>query len=200
MADRERADGELVRDILGGDETAFVELYRKWQGPVFRFALGMTGSRETAEDVTQDAFMILFRDGSRFDPERGPLGAYLRGIARNLVYRRFRRDGRHVELPEELGESRPSGEQDDPAAELLRREDVRMVRSAILELPARFREVVVLCELEGLSYAEAAAALGVPIGTVRSRLFRAREGLARRLLPAEERAPLWKRALVRLNP
>lgn len=200
MNDGERSDGELVKGILDGDETAFVCLYRKWQGAVFRFALGMTGSREAAEDVTQDTFMVLFRDGRRFDPERGPLGAYLRGIARNLVYRRFRKDGRYVELPEELGEGRPGGERDDPAAELMRREDIQAVRAAILGLPERFREVVVLCELEGLSYAEAAESLGIPIGTIRSRLFRARESLARGFLRAEERAPLWKRALVRLNP
>lgn len=192
-------DVELVGRLLGGDEAAFVELYRRFQGPIFRFALGMLGSRETAEDVTQETFMVLLREGQRFDPTKGALGSYLRGIARFLVYRRFRRDGRYVLLAEDYDAAAPAEGDGDPGDRLARLEDVRAVRAAVATLPAHYREVVVLAEFEGLSYADVAEALGLPIGTVRSRLFRAREILARTLAPREKEAPSWSRAYLRLT-
>jgi len=199
MSDLAVRDDELVRRTLEGQEDAFVELYHRFQASVYRFALGMLGSRESAEDVTQETFMVLLREGGRFDPTKGALGSYLRGIARFLVYKRFRREGRYVPLAEDFDEAAPAGEEGDPSERLARIEDVRTVRTAVAALPAHYREVVVLAELEGLSYADVAETLCLPIGTVRSRLFRAREILARGLSPNNKRAPAWSGAFLGLT-
>ena len=182
-------------------------LYRRWQAPLHRFAIGMTGSPHAAEDVVQETFMVLMQDAGRYDAGRGPVGAYLRGITRHLVFRRFRRESRFVALVDGFAESLDArlagagvGAPDpDPAQALMRRDDVRAVQSALLRLTPRLREVLVLCDLNDVSYAEAAATLGVPIGTVRSRLSRARDALAQRLERADRRAPV-RAVLARLVP
>jgi RNA polymerase sigma-70 factor (ECF subfamily) len=174
---------ELLRRAGAGDAEAFAALYRRFQGPVHRFAWRMTGSRETAEDVTQETFLALLRGPTRYESGRGPLGAYLYGIARNLLARRAGRDRPYVPLPD--GELRAT----DLGADPERQRAVGTIREAVLALPMHYREVVVLCELQGLPYDEAAAALECPVGTVRSRLHRARALLAARL--RTERAPSW---------
>jgi RNA polymerase sigma-70 factor (ECF subfamily) len=198
----EPLDTDLLERLVAGDEEAFVCLYRRWRPALYRFALGMTGSPATADDVVQETFMILMREGSRYDPDRGAVGAYLRGIARHLVYRRLRREWRLVGLTEVHADGRPRDPDGNPGpADLLaRKDDVRRVHAALLELSPRLREVLVLCELQGVSYAEAAQALLVPIGTVRSRLSRARQALAGRLKEDAAPRPAWKRALARLTP
>src|SRR6267142_5178822 len=92
-------DGELLRSMLAGDEEALATLYRRRQGSVFRFALQMSGSPALAEDVTQEVFMALLRDGTTYDSARGPLNWFLLGIARNLVRQRLRRE-RFYSAPE----------------------------------------------------------------------------------------------------
>lgn len=177
---------ELLRRASSGDEDAFVALYRRFQGPVHRFAWRMTGSRETAEDVTQETFLALLRGPTRYESGRGPLGAYLYGIARNLLARRAGRDRAYVPLSEgEEGALRATDLSADPE----RQRAVGTIREAVLGLPMHYREVVVLCELQGLPYEEAATALECPVGTVRSRLHRARALLAARL--RADRAPSW---------
>jgi len=179
-----------------------VSLYGRWRPALHRFALGMTGSPATADDLVQDTFMILMREGGRYDPTRGTVGAYLRGITRHLVHRRLRRDSRFVELSESVAERRAENRHASPGpAELLSRKDeVRRVQSALLRVTPRMREVLVLCDLQGVSYAEAAEALRVPVGTVRSRLFRAREALADRLKEETAPTPAWRRVLARFSP
>lgn len=180
---------ELLRRASSGDEDAFVALYRRFQGPVHRFAWRMTGSRETAEDVTQETFLALLRGPTRYDSARGPLGAYVYGIARNLLARRAGRDRPYVPLSD--GEE-SALRATDLGADPERQRAVGTIREAVLGLPMHYREVVVLCELQGLPYEEAAAALECPIGTVRSRLHRARALLAARL--CTDRAPSWSGA------
>jgi RNA polymerase sigma-70 factor (ECF subfamily) len=173
----EPADFELLRRMRAGDESAFTVLYQRWQGRLFRYALRMCGSEALAEDVTHEVFMALMNGGGAFDPTQGPLAPYLFGIARNQVRRGL---GRQRALLAEPGEpaAPPS---DDPQERLAALEDVRTVRQAVVALPEHYREAIVLCDLEQLSYEEAAEALGCPIGTVRSRLHRAREILGERL-------------------
>lgn len=206
VAQPELSDVELVHRLAGGDEGAFVCLYRRWQAPLHRFAIGMTGSPHAAEDVVQETFMVLMQDAGRYDAGRGAVGAYLRGITRHLVFRRIRRESRFVALADGFAESldaRLAGASEralpDPAQALMRRDEVRAVQSALLRLTPRLREVLVLCDLNDVSYAEAAATLGVPIGTVRSRLSRARDALAQRLERADRRAPV-RAVLARLVP
>jgi RNA polymerase sigma-70 factor (ECF subfamily) len=176
------SDYDLLTRMLAGDEAAFTVLYRRRQGAVYRFALQMTGSVVIAEDVTQEVFMELIEHGKRFDPSRGALASFLYGVARNLVLRRLERDraaDREPEMEDRAGD-------DDVLGDLTRRETVEQVRRAVLSLPAVYREAVVLCDLQDLSYEDAAAALDCPVGTVRSRLNRGRGMLAQKLRCGEK--------------
>jgi RNA polymerase sigma-70 factor, ECF subfamily len=177
--------------MLGGCAESFAALYDRRQGGVYRFALRMTGSEAFAEDVTQDVFLALVREGCKFDAERGSVKSYLYGMARHRVLRRLERERSHV--PFEGEEDGPSeelpGAAEDPFADLAREEMVGLVRQAVLSLPTHFREVIILCHLQEMNYAEAAAVLACPLGTVRSRLARARTLLVGKLraLQAPER-------------
>ena len=173
----EPPDVELVRRAQHGEREAFALLYRRHQAVIYRFACAMTGSAALAEDVVQDTFLALMRDLHRYDPERAPLRAYLFGVARNVARYRLRSVWRLMPL-EHAGETAGP---DDPAAALSARENTRHLRRCLLALPGRYREVIVLCDLQELEYADAATVLGVPVGTVRSRLNRGRQMLLDRL-------------------
>lgn len=175
-------DEELFIRIHSGDEQAFVSLYRKRQGSIFRFALHMSGSEAVAEDVTQEVFLAVIRDCG-FDPSRGTFLGYLYGIARKLVLRYLDRGRMDPLLESELDRSElpEVATVHDPLAEMTHREGIEALRRAVMALPRRYREVVVLCDLEEVDYAEAADVLGCPIGTVRSRLHRARGLLLEKL-------------------
>ena len=97
----EPSDGELVRRMGAGDAEAFRTIYGRCQGPIFRFVLHMSGNRTIAEDVTQEVFMFLLQEGSRFDPSRGTLQSYLFGIGRNFALRRLDREQSFLPLPED---------------------------------------------------------------------------------------------------
>ncbi len=176
-------DEELLIRIHSGDEPAFVSLYRRRQAAIFRFALHMSGSEAAAEDITQEVFLAMLRDGCGFDPSRGSLAAYLFGIARKLVLRHLERGRNDVALDVASDEAAMPelAVEHDPLLELTHREGLDALRRAVLALPRRYREVVVLCDLEEMDYADAAVALGCPVGTVRSRLHRARALLLEKL-------------------
>jgi RNA polymerase sigma-70 factor, ECF subfamily len=174
----EPADAELVRRALGGEREAFEAIYLRYQAIVYRFARSMTGSTAMAEDVAQEVFVALMRDLARYEPQHAGLSTYLYGVARNVTRARLRREQRFVNLDETSAErSQPTGP-DDPSAALVRSTDLVRLRKAIVGLPSRYREVVILCDLHELSYAEAAAVVNTPVGTVRSRLHRGRTLLA----------------------
>src|SRR5215210_3649910 len=180
------SDAELLRLMLAGDEDAFTAIYRRRSGGVYRFALQMSGSEALADDVVQETFMVLLRDGANFDSARGSLAAYLYGIARNHVLRAFDRERALVRFDDEAEEGGDSPHENlvarpDPLGDLTRAESVEKLRQVVLALPPHYREVVVLCELHEMSYVEAAEALGCAVGTVRSRLHRARAMLAEKL-------------------
>jgi RNA polymerase sigma-70 factor (ECF subfamily) len=170
----DHTDPELLAHALRGREEHFTELYQRRQGGVYRFALQMSGSAALAEDVTQETFLTLLQSGDRYDAARGSVAAFLYGIARNLVMRRLERDRRYE--PEE-----DSTAEGDLLEDLTRSQSIERVRQAVLSLPPVYREAVVLCDLQETSYEEAAAALDCPVGTIRSRLNRARGMLARKL-------------------
>ncbi len=92
---------ELLQRMHKGDEDAFLVLYRRWQGGIFRFALQMSGSESIAEDVTQEVFLTLMREPARFDPNRGALSSYLYGISRNLVLQALHKGRLLIPLEEE---------------------------------------------------------------------------------------------------
>ena len=202
----ELTDDGLLGRMIAGDEDAFTLLYRRKQPSIYRFALHMSGNAAIAEDVTQEVFMTLIRNPKRFDPARGTLGGFLFGVARNFLRKRWEQDRRLVALDgdaNEIGGHPPNGHGSIGAAsrngahangngfggsagsdEFAMRETVSRVRHAVATLPENYREIVVLCDLEEMSYEEAASALACPVGTVRSRLHRARAILLEKLRDA----------------
>jgi len=173
----DHTDDSLLRLANAGQEEAFVELYRRRQTQIYRFALHMSGNTALAEEVTQEVFLSLIRNSETFDAARGSLAAYLHGIARNHMLRILERDRPYVAMEDDTV---PSNE-DTPLGDLTRSETIESVRQAVLSLPANYREAVVLCDLQEVSYADAAVLLEVPIGTVRSRLSRGRAMLVEKL-------------------
>ena len=188
MSPSNLGDDDLLRLVSKGDQDAFLSLYRRHQGGIYRFALHMGGDPAMAEEVTQEVFMQLIRRPGQYEPERGSLAALLYGIARNLVLHALERNRRYLPLAEDAMDDQNEGPGypsfvglQDPLADLTRAEIIERVRQAVLALPPAYREVVVLCDLEELDYVQTARTLGCPIGTVRSRLHRARALLMEKL-------------------
>jgi RNA polymerase sigma-70 factor (ECF subfamily) len=178
----------LLARMKRGDEAAFVQLYRRHRDPVYRLALLYSGSTAHAADVTQEVFVHFMTRTGQYDPLRGTLGAWLCGIARNMA--RKAAGGREDATdPDLLFDDATLAEQhidrDTPLERILRGETAEQVRRAVAALAPHYRDVLILCELSELSYAEAAQVCGIDIGTVRSRLSRARAQLAQRLAPYE---------------
>lgn len=179
-------DDVLLRRAAKGDEEAFALLYRRNQAALYRFAVRMTGNAWAAEEVVQDVFMTLMREPRKYDATRGPVSAYLFGIARNRVMKHLERMPREVSLEEENKNGSDGGAKAGvttftPAHWVEQQQRSAQVWAAVSELPVEFREAVVLCELEELSYEEAARVLDCPIGTIRSRLHRGRALLLAKL-------------------
>jgi RNA polymerase sigma-70 factor (ECF subfamily) len=211
----ELTDDGLLRKMMAGDEEAFTLLYRRKHPAIYRFALHMSGNGAIADDVTQEVFMTLLRDAKRFDAARGTLGGFLFGIARNHLRKRWEQEKRLAPLLDGAEDFRGTAEGMRTSGngsngngtyggtafgngngngnrwgghahdEFTSIETVHRVRRAIATLPENYREVVVLCELEEMSYDEAATALACPVGTVRSRLHRARAILIEKLREGE---------------
>ncbi|MCA1247538.1 RNA polymerase sigma factor [Massilia sp. MS-15] len=179
------ADHELLRQTHAGRADAFTALYRRHQGPLYRYALMRCGAPEMAADVVQDAFMGLLTGRFAFDPLRGQLQHFLVGVARKLILKLEAPRQCQVALPEpdEDGELDldAAAEGAEPLARLLGNEAAEAVRQALGLLPPHYRDVVILFELHELSYQEIAAVCQLDIGTVRSRLSRGRAALAKRL-------------------
>jgi len=170
-------DDELIAAAARGDRDAFAALYRRRRPDVYRFALHMTGRAAVAEDVAQDVFMTVIRDARRYEPGRSGVVPWLLGIARNHARRRLA-ERRHEPLPDPAAGPSAAG---DPADGLSRDQELAALRRALGTLPVRYREAIVLCDLQELTYEDAAAAAGCAIGTVRSRLHRGRAMLAAKL-------------------
>lgn len=192
-----RSDAHLLKAALAGDENAFVSLYQKLKDGIFRYALYMTNSIAAAEEVTQDVFMALLKEGSNYREERGDVGAFVFGISRNFVRRVRRRERVYYSLPDDDAIHRLAASlTTDPEAlqlDLIRNQAQERLRTAVRSLPDRYAQVIVLCDLCEFSYAEAAARLECAVGTVRSRLNRAHALLAKKL-KAPKRAGAEMRA------
>jgi RNA polymerase sigma-70 factor (ECF subfamily) len=194
-------DAHLVARLRRGDGAAARELYQRHGAALLRFGLAMSNCRQTAEDIVHDTFVEILRHPVRFDPARGSVIAYLFGIARHRMSRVARISMRDVGTPLAGADGEAFSPDDaitlasslDAGDELDRSRDIERVRTAVFDLPRVHREVIALCDLEELSYATVASILGCPIGTVRSRLSRARALLATRLermeAPEEDEEP-----------
>lgn len=168
LAEDDATVARLLREIAGGSEQAFVDLYRRCHADVYRFALAMAKSRGFAEDATQEVFVNVLEHAARFDPRKGSARGWLLGCARHVVVDRLRLERRWTDA---LPEQAEPCQQDE---RVFTEQRIERLHAALAELPVEYREAVVLCDLAELSYAEAAVALGCPLGTVRSRLHRGR--------------------------
>jgi RNA polymerase sigma-70 factor, ECF subfamily len=168
----DRIDVRLLAEIVAGAEQAFVDLYRRRHHDVYRFAFAMAKSRSFAQDVTQEVFLNVLENAKRFDSAKGSVRAWLFGCARYVTLDRLRLERRWT------GDLPPDAATLESDERLLADQRIERLHVAIAQLPIEFREALVLCELHELSYAETAAVIGCPIGTVRSRLHRARTLLA----------------------
>jgi len=170
-------EAELLRRTRNGDESSFGELYARHSPAVYRYALRMSGSEHVAEEVVQDVFLQVVKGCRGFDPSLGALSSYLYGVARHRL-------ARMAPDPVEIAieDSDFVDGEIDPLEGLSRAQQVEAVRAAVQSLPLVYREVVVLCDLEQVSYAGASETLGVEVGTVRSRLHRARKMLLEKLI------------------
>lgn len=183
------SDDLLIARIAEGDREAFAELYRRHHADVCRFAAHMCGSNTAAEDVVHEAFVAVIDSARRYRPGLTTARLWLLGIARNHARR-----ARAVRPTLSLHDQAQAGAAElaveaDPAGDLDHRRHLNALRRAVLALPVRYREAVVLCDLHELSYADAATAIGCAIGTVRSRLHRGRALLAQRLCGTSKAPP-----------
>jgi RNA polymerase sigma-70 factor, ECF subfamily len=176
MADSPTHDQKLVRRLAKGEEAAFRELYERYQARIYRFALHMSGNSATAEEVTQEVFMLLIENPKNYSPEKGEVAGYLFGIARNLTRRCIQQHRLNVPVGVviDADESFEPANDLDVLEELSQSEMIEELRKAILSLPEIYREAVVLCDLQEMNYEEAAGLLDCSAGTVASRLHRAR--------------------------
>ena len=176
----------LVARMKQGDEDAFAELYRRHRNAVYRLAMLYSGSTAHAADVTQETFVHFMTQPHQYDPLRGTLAAWLCGIARNLARKAVggREDATDPEaLADDTAPYEAHIDRETPLDRILKGEVAEQVRRAVAGLKPHYRDILILCELSELSYAEAAQVAGIDIGTVRSRLSRARAQLAQRLAP-----------------
>lgn len=176
-------DRELLRKLGKGNAAAFSTFYARYHRTVFRFASYMSGSNVIAEEVTQEVFMQLISKPSRYDPSRGSVAAYLVGIARNVTRRSLSQNWEHLAITEELLDSSEEGLacDFDLLAEITQSELLECLRKAVLSLPEKYREVLVLRDLEEIGHRETAEMLQCSMGTVASRLHRARALVKMRL-------------------
>jgi RNA polymerase sigma-70 factor (ECF subfamily) len=172
-------DAELVRRAAGGERDAFAAIYERYRGLVYRFARLMSGSETLAEDVTQEVFVTFMRNLSRYERDRAELPTYLYGVARNVTRNQLRRNRRFVAMQPALDHTPCASS--DPLVMAAHAQRLSRLRQLILALPSRYREVVILCDVHGLSYAESARIVRIPVGTIRSRLNRGRQMIAARM-------------------
>lgn len=186
-------DVELLERARQGDEAAFSQLFERYQRAIYRYAIYMAG-REAGDDIVQETFMAVLQQRGRRDRPRGAVIAYLIGIARHRVLKRIASEHEET-LAQDLDEHAvppASPAHSTVLDDLTRAEAVQKVRAAVESLPSAYREVVVLCELEEMDYAAVAEVMQCPIGTVRSRLHRARALLAAKLAANRRNAVLGR--------
>jgi len=188
MEDRATPDLALVERALAGESAAFGELVGRFQRLVASIAWRYGVPRNDIEDAVSEVFVKVYENLRRFRPDH-PFATWLYRLAVNHVIdrgRRLAREQRRAELPEGLADPAP-----DPLEQAATTEDARRVRRALADLPSHYREALFLVYVEGFKLDEVSRSLGVPLGTVKTRLMRGRHALRRAL--SLERASLVSR-------
>jgi RNA polymerase sigma-70 factor (ECF subfamily) len=168
-----------VRACLAGDVNAYASLVERYGGRVFNIALRITGDADAANDCAQEAFIRAYRALHQYDPAL-PFGPWLYRITTNASLNHVQR-WRGRETPVEELPDAPEDLDEGPEATAVRREELAEVLAAMDELPPAYRAALTLRHMQQLSYQEVADALGVPLGTVKTHLHRARDALKVRL-------------------
>jgi len=183
--DKDNDDSAQMARLAAGDPGALRELYQRHGRSLLRFSTAMCRSRQAAEDLVHDTFVALLHGPSLFDPAQGSVFAYLCGVLRHRISRHYRQQKRWVTLNTDDESPAVAAQAPGPADEIARTQVTAAFRRAMLELPLQHREIIALCDLEELPYHSVADILQCPIGTVRSRLHRARALLTLRLASLE---------------
>ena len=171
----DRNTDELLLERAGaGESAAFLQIYERHRDPVFRFAYRLSGSVETAEDITHDCFVGLLKKPANFRAGRAALRTYLLAAARNLWFKQLRTLDRETEL-DEIVEPKFQAIGRGPLGEILDDELTARVKEAVSALPPMQREALVLFEYEGLALNEIAEIVGADLGAVKARIHRARQ-------------------------
>ncbi len=175
----------VIKDAIKGDVAAFTQIYTRLRDSIYGFAFRMLTDKSAAEDITQETFMFLIENPSKFDAERGSLHSFLCGVARNLTLHHLRKSGNRyriandfdefIEVKDEIGLN--------PLEELLESELSDYVNECVAKLPEQQREVIILREMQELSYEEIAKITESDLNLVKVRLHRARKSLAVQLAP-----------------
>ena len=174
-------DEQLLAGVQKGDEIAFVALFRRRKDGIYRFSYALCGRSDWAEEITQEVFMALMNSARQLNADKGTVQAWLYSVARNQSRKRLEKEHRYVSWESENDLADGIGSQEDVLAALTNRERLEALEEAVQALPSPFREVLVLCDLEEAPYDVAAGLLECPLGTIRSRLSRARAMLAGKL-------------------
>ena len=181
-------DKDLVSRCRQGEDDAWRELVDRFGPRVYAIAYHFTLKREDAEELSQEIFLKLFENLDRYDGGF-PLVAWVLSVSRNLCIDRYRRKKRERSFrfvsDEAVTSLLPSG--DDPSSLALKKERTQMLFSALADVPEDLAEILILRDLNGLAYDEIGKALELPEGTVKSRLFRARAEVSRRIRERHER-------------
>lgn len=189
-------DLDLLRRMRAGDASAMSALYQRHQAPLFRFSVLRAGSSDIAADVVQDVFIALIEGKLAFDPMRGSLSSFLYGVARNFLLKRDEAARRYVSMTRESDEDNYDHEIEDsaptPIERLLASERAERVREALAQIAPHYRDVLILYEMQDMSYVEIADICHIDIGTVRSRLSRARAKFLQLLDISQVESPALK--------
>ena len=176
-------DLDLLRQLRAGDQHALSVLYARHQAPLYRFAVLRSGAAHIAADVVQDIFVALIEDKFAFDPARGSLLGFLFGVARNFILKREEAARRFLPIHQNNDENEHELDIDFvdtnplPLEKILADDRAEVVRRALIKISPHYRDVLILYEIQDLSYVEIAHICNIDIGTVRSRLSRARAKL-----------------------
>lgn len=175
-------DLEIVKSCQTGDSDAWEQIVREYSRAVYKLAYRFTGRHESAEDLTQEVFIRIYRSLEQYDPELGDLSNWLMRLARNLIIDDYRKRRRQpTDTSDDLDDHMHhlSGGFDNPQRSIERREKQLQVQAAIEKLSSDLRECVILRDIEELSYQEIVDRLKIPEGTVKSRINRGRIELAK---------------------
>jgi RNA polymerase sigma-70 factor (ECF subfamily) len=177
-------DTELLRRCEAGDQAAWKDLVARNTRRVFNIAYRFVGRVDEAEDLTQEIFVKVYQSLERYRPEQGRFETWLATVSRNhaIDHYRRRREERLRQIDEAAGLEHFSSGEEGPLAALERKERAEAVHRGLRALPLDLRQPILLCDLQGMAYEEAARILDIPLGTVKSRINRGRLELAKRLL------------------